>query len=222
MSLQIINLRKLLKLMFLDQRDLTAALRSDIRDELQRERGQAVSGGDFYAPFWKDAKDHVFDLSDLQDSTAKRIADNGRRGSLYPRLKNGFLLWWTQRRRWTNAPFNPIDSPKIRYNVPGLGVVVKIDAVLSVRDGQGKDRYIYPYWFPEPSINDEGARIGLWILIQSLPHIDREELRILDVMRGVTFSLDKNPLLGNEEEIFFTNFKRLEKARKILRDQYDD
>jgi hypothetical protein len=221
MSLELINLRKLLKLMYLDQRALTSELRMDIREERDRERGIPLGGGDFYGPFWRDAKDHVFGLSDLHDTTADRISGNDRRRNLYPRLRDGFLLWWNERRRWTNAPFEPIDTPTTRYRVPGIATTVKIDSVLAVQDGRGDDHYVYPYWFADPAINGEAARVGLWLLSQALPQILPEEIRLLDVIRGQTFSIDRDVLTGEEAAIFAAHFDRLSQRRRQLRDEYD-
>ncbi len=221
MSLQVINLRKILKLMYLPPRELTTALRNDVREDRDRERGVVGGGGDFYGPFWKDAKDHVFGISDLQDTTTDRVSGNERRKNLYPLLRDGFLLWWNERRRWTNAPFIPIDTPKTRYRVPNIDTVIKIDCVLAVQDGSEEDHYVYPYWFPEPVLNEESARVGIWVLSQALPQVDITELRILDVMRGRTFSIDRNPLDGAEVDIFSRNFDRLTQRRQQLRDEYD-
>ena len=222
MSLEIINLRKLLKLMYLDQPALTSALRADIRDDLARERGVVASGGGFYAPFWRDAKDHVFGLADLHEATDRRVDDNARRKNLYPLLRDGFLVWWNERRRWTNAPFEPIDTPRTRYRVPIVNVTVKIDSILSVQDGRGDDHYIYPYWFSLPSLSDEAARVGLWLLSQALPQINAQELRILDVIRGQNFALERNNLQGDESEIFTRNYLRLVQRREQLLAEYDD
>lgn len=221
MSLEIINLRKLLKLMYLDQRALTSALRDDIREDRDRERGLAGGGGDFYGPFWKDAKDHVFGWADLHASTHQRIQDNDRRKNLYPQLRDGFLVWWNERRRWTNAPFEPIDTPRTRYRVPGVNTTVKIDCILSVQDGRGDDHYVYPYWFPQPPLGDEAARVALWLLMQALPQVDPEEFRVLDVIRGQTFALDRNQLKGDEAVIFARHFARLTQYRDHLRAEYD-
>ncbi|WP_298812261.1 hypothetical protein [uncultured Sphingomonas sp.] len=221
MSLQVINLRKLLKLMFYGPRELTSALRDDIREDRDRERGQVSGGGDFYGPFWHDAKNHVFGFSDLTDTTAERISANDRRKGLYPTLKDGFLLWWNQRRRWTNAPFEPIDTPKTRFKISELDLTVKIDCVLAVQDGRGDDHYVYPYWFPEPALTEESARLGLWVLSQSLPQINPFELRLLDVIRGQTFALDRMPLQGDEESVFKRHYLRISQRRQQLRDEYD-
>lgn len=207
MSLQNIHLRKLLKIMYLEGQPRVSALRADIRDDIAREAGGDIAGGgDFYGPFWRDAKDHVFGITDLRDQTRIRIESNGGRANLYRRLQDGFLLWWDERRRWTNEPFRPADAMKTVYRIAGIDADLKVANVLSVRDGHEDDHFVYPYWFPEPALGEEAARLGLWLLCHAFPNIDRSELRILDVMRGRTFSLDRNPLVGNEGAIFHRRY----------------
>lgn len=221
MSLQVITLRKLLKLMFLEPSELTTALRADIREERDREKGWVSGGGDFYGPFWRDAKEHVFGHADLGDLTKDRVEANDNRKGLYPILKDGFLLWWNDRRRWTNAPFEAIDTPKARFKIANLDLTIKVDAVLAVQDGAGEDHYVYPYWFPKPALTPESARLALWILTQAFPHINSAEFRVLDVMRGLTFALDRTPLKGDEADTFSRHYARLVLLRQQLRDQYD-
>jgi hypothetical protein len=67
MALDRIHLRKLLKILFLEPNQRRSALRADIREELNREAGGEGGGGDFYAPFWADAKAHVFGTRDLHE-----------------------------------------------------------------------------------------------------------------------------------------------------------
>lgn len=59
MSLRSIQLRKLLKILYLPQNRQVTALRGDIREEIAREVGDSGGGGDFYGPFWFDAKGHA-------------------------------------------------------------------------------------------------------------------------------------------------------------------
>lgn len=221
MSLQSISLRKILKIIYLEGQPLVSALRADIREDRDREQGINGGGGDFYGPFWKDAKDHAFGDTDLHDTTEQRIEANYRRANLYPLLRDGFLLWWNERRRWINAPFQPIAVPKTRFTVPRLGTTVKIDSILAVRDGRDDNHYVYPYWFPKPALSDEAARLGLWILTQALPRIPTDELRILDVIRGQTFSLERNPLVGNEAALFARRYNTAAALRQTLREEYD-
>lgn len=219
MSLERIHLRKLIKLLYLPANKRRSALRQDIRDDIAREAGATGSGGDFYGPFWSDAKGHVFGWSDLHDMTQARIAANSSRLNLYPQLRDGFLLWWNERRRWSNEPFRQADAVKAAYNFAGLGTV-KIANVLCVRDGNDENHFVYPYWFPEPVINEEAARLSLWMLGTSLTNASLDELRLLDVIRGRTFSTDRTPLQGDEQHIFQQKYERLRDEWNVLRLEY--
>ena len=222
MSLQSIHLRKILKIMYLQGSRRISALRGDIRDEIARENDEdGGGGGDFYGPFWRDAKDHVFGTSDLRDQTELRIASNAGRATLYGRLRDGFLLWWTERRRWTNEPFHPSNVIKTVCRLPNVDAAIKVANILSVRDGNDEDHFVYPYWFPEPSLNEESARLGLWALTQAFPNIDPEEFRLLDVMRGETYSVERNPLRGDEATIFQRRHAGALAEWRALREEYD-
>jgi hypothetical protein len=220
MSLQLMHLRKLLKILYLDPNRRISALRADIREDIARERGGGGSGGDFYGPFWRDAKDHVFGISDLHETTRIRIASNAGRANLYPRLRVGFLLWWDERRRWTNEPFRQAQALKTRFPFPGLDATVKIDNILAVRDARDEDHFVYPYWFPLPSLPDEASRIGLWLLGRALPNVAPEEFRMLDVIRGQTFSIDRNPLAGDEADIFRRRYAAALHQSEALRREF--
>lgn len=222
MSLEKIHLRKLLKILYLPPKQRRGELRKDIREEIDRLAGNEAGGGDFYAPFWADAKAHVFGQLDLRTAVESRIAVNGRRDNLYPRLQEGFLLWWNRRRRWTNTPFRIGRALKAHFQFPGLNATVKIDNILSVKDGLNVERVIYPYFSPDPELSDEAARLGLWLLVEAFPEIPKEEFRILDVIRGQTYSLDRNPLHGDEEAIFRRRYLQAMNERAILRDEYDE
>lgn len=199
MPLNNIQLRRFLEFGFAPPRRRRSRLMSDIRSEQNKLAGRANGGGDFYAPFWADACAHVFGERDLTEATAGRIADNRRRRLLYPELRDGFMLWWTERRRWTNAPFERADPLRARFDVPGLAATIRVDSILSVRDGLGVEHYVYPYFSPIPALDDEAARIGLWLLGRALPDVPHHEIRILDVIRGQTFSIDRHALKGDEE-----------------------
>lgn len=221
MALERIHLRELLKILFLEPNKCQSELRKDIREELVKESGNDVSGGgDFYGPFWADAKDHVFGRVDLRDMVDERVASNWRRKDLYPQLRDGFLLWWNQRRRWTNTPFSLGRSIKTQFQFPGIEAVVKVDNILSVMDGLDVERAIYPYFSPEPVLSEEAARWGLWLLTTALPNIPATEFRILDVIRGRTFSLDRTPLRGNEEDLFRRRYLEVIRLRDRLRSEY--
>lgn len=221
MSVERIHLRKLLKIMFLAAGPRRSALRADIREEIARDAGDDGGGGDFYGPFWADARSHVFGLEDLHATVQTRIQANGRRRNLYPRLRDGFLRWWTERRRWTNAPFQPGQQLKSNFHFPDLGATVKVDSILSVRDAQGVEHYVYPYFAPEPVLSEEAARLGLWLLLETLDQVPPAEIRILDVIRGETFSIDRYPLVGTEEQNFIRRYRALLAEREALAEEYD-
>lgn len=217
MPLERIHLHKILKLFFSSDRERRSILLRDLRFQKAKEEGRDDNGPDFYAPFWSDVRTHVFGRSDLHDSTEGRIAANSRsRKNLYPKLRDGFLRWWIERRRWTNEPFHPGRHLKSSYTFVELGATVKVEGVLSVRDAQDAEHFIYPYFGPEPVLSEEAAKLGLWLLIQALPEVSPTEIRILDIIRGQTFSVDRTPLIGNEEDKFQKRYRKLIDERNAL------
>ncbi|CDN94735.1 hypothetical protein [Agrobacterium tumefaciens] len=131
------------------------------------------------------------------------------------------MRWWTERRRWTNAPFQPGQQLKSNFHFPDLGATVKVDSILSVRDAQGVEHYVYPYFAPEPVLSEEAARLGLWLLLETLDQVPPAEIRILDVIRGETFSIDRYPLVGTEEQNFIRRYRALLAEREALAEEYD-
>lgn len=220
MSIENIHLRKLLKIFYLEQRRQISELRADIRQDIARDSGTAVGGGDFHGPFWRDARDHVFHIRDLHESVDARVESNAARDRLYPALRDGFLQWWNEGRRWTNEPFHPIEAPHSRLTLDGLGVV-KVENLLGVRDAADGDHFIYPYFAEHPALPEEGGRIGLWLMSEAFPQIGSQDLRILDVIRGRPFSLDRTPLQGNEESIFRRRYGSLLSRWQALWEEYE-
>lgn len=221
MALERIHLRKLLKILFLSANARRSAIRADIREVNAKEDGFEAPGGDFYGPFWSDAKGHALAHADLHQMVVMRISANRRRSRLYPLLRDGFLVWWNERRRWTNTPFGPGRPLRAYFNFPGVDAIVKVDNILSVKDGLGDEHFVYPYFAPEPILSEDAARLGLWLLIKALPAVPATEIRILDVIRGRTFSIDRTPLRGNEEGEFRRRYMELLRERDLLRKEYD-
>lgn len=224
MSLQRISLRKLLRLFYAPNAKRIEILRVDIRTEIARdlEEDDDGGGGDFYVPFWSDAKDHAAGASDLRLTTAARIEVNSRRGNLYPRLLDGFLRWWNDTRRRINEPFQLIrDSISALFPVDELDAIVKVENVLALRVGDNSDRVIYPYFSVETPLTEEGARIGLWLLGQSLRRFNLSEIQILDVFRGRSFSNRDLPFRGDERRVFLTRYRALIAEWERLRREYD-
>jgi hypothetical protein len=219
MSLEMVHLRKLLKIFYLEPRQQTSELRADIRQDIARDSRQ-VGGGDFHAPFWRDARDHVFNAGDLYQAVESRIESNAGRERLYPILRDGFLRWWNERRRWTNEPFEPIEAPHARVVLEGLGTV-KVENLLAVRDAAGGNHFIYPYFAEQPALSEEAGRLGLWLLDRAFPAIPAEDLRVLDVIRGNTSALDRTPLQGDEESVFRRRYGTLLSRWQSLWEEYE-
>lgn len=221
MSLELIGLGKLLRMMYADRAAQIGLLRDDIRTTIRRQSGVPTpDGGDFHVPFWADAKSHVRGQIDLRQRARERIGAHRGRARLYPLLVDGFLSWWEERRRLRNEPFVVIeDSIRARFDCTGLGVV-KVENILAVAvEGDGP-RIIYPYFAERPVLSEEAARLGLWVMSRSILTYQLEQMRILDVMRGRTFSVLDTPLTGTEEAIFRERYGFLLSEWQRLRTLY--
>jgi len=215
MSIYKIHLRKLLRAFEEPENKRTTLLRGDARNELKKQNGDVSGGGDFYGPFWSDAKNHASGVIDLSVATLDRIAKNEARGRLYPKLTDGFLEWWHKKRRSRNEPISAFPySVKKHHKIDVLNATVKVENLLSINiggDEQGhiSQRLIYPYFAEEPILTPQSIRLGLWLLSMALPDYDSRYLRILDVIRAKAFSLSDVPLRGDEEEIFIQKYSAL-------------
>jgi hypothetical protein len=217
-SLEKINLNTAVRLIFSPTNRQTSELRSDIRREIAKAEG-AEGGPDFYGPFWGDAKAHAVGLADLHDCVVGRIERNPGRKRLYEALRDGFLLWWNKRRRWTNEPFEPIAAPKTIIALDA-DTELKIQNLLAVKDAAGTAHFVYPYFSEHAPLAERGARLILWGLTSAFPDIDPAELRVLDVMVGRTFSIDKTPLSGREKADFKALMVALKQRRARLAEEY--
>jgi hypothetical protein len=220
MAINRIPLRKLLQLMYAPSNLRTSKLREDIRNEIASDDGIDLGGPDFFSPFWRSAKDHVFGSADLHNDVDEHIAANYRRARLFRMLRDGFLLWWNERRRWTNEPFVPADTLVGSYLYENLNLTVKVGNIMAVKDGNDEDHFIYPYFSEIPTLTPEAARVGLWMMRQIFPNTPEENLRILDVIRGQNFSLEDVPLQGDELQILTTRFRFLLAEWASLREEY--
>lgn len=215
MSIRKIHLRKLLKAFNEPENKKISLLKNDIRNERKKLDGKSTGGGDFYGPFWSDAKNHTSGKIDLSIATLDRIAKNEHRGRLYPRLCNGFLEWWHKKRRSRNEQIFAFPyTVKKQHELSDLKAIVKVENLLSILIGDGKDepqgkRLIYPYFSEEPILDGQSARLGLWLLCEAFPEHNPADLRILDVMRAKSFSILDYPLIGTEEKEFKYKYKNL-------------
>lgn len=205
MGIDLLHLRKLLQLLYASEKQLIALIKADVRLEIACRDEVYGGGGDFYAPFWADVKDHVFNVKDLHQSTSERIEKNGGRDRLYPVLRDGFLKWWDTERRWTNAPFEQVRAPTAVRKINDI-LTVKVDNILAVKDSVGVARYVYPYFSEHPMLRDEAGRIGLRMLNITFPALNFANFRILDVPRGRIFAPDRYFLQGDEDVILQKKF----------------
>lgn len=226
MSIYKMHLRKILKAFKEPDNKKTSMLRSDIRTENNKKAGLSSGGGDFHGPFWSDAKNHAAGKIDLSTAVLDRIAKNEARGRLYPELTDGFLEWWHKKRRSRNEPISAFPyAVKKHFEITDLNAVIKVENLLSVNIGdpnEGKQRklLIYPYFSEDPVLDKNTARLGLWLLSEALPEFDPQDIRILDVIRAKAFSLEDNPLVGDEEKVFKKQYEQLILKWEKLRMEY--
>lgn len=221
MAIDTISLRKLLQLILASERKRTGLLRTNIRDQLKKEaNGPGGGGGDFHTPFWADAKAYAAHGADLRQTSAARISADHGRARLYPLLTEGFLTWWLERRRRRNEPFEIIEQNiRGRLELDGLGTV-KIENNLAFRIGDDERRIVYPYFCEEPEMAEEVARLGLWAMSRAVPEYALNDMRILDVIRGRSFSMLDTPMTGTEEADFCQQYRVLLDRWQALRREY--
>ena len=221
MAIDVIHLRNLMRLILAEPALETRLLRTNIREEIAREQGDGEGGMDFYSPFWADAKAHVRGDRELRAQTEIRVAASRQRRNLYPQLRDGFLTWWEERRRRRNEPFTILDvQVRGRFQVDGVGVV-RVENNLAFQIGDDGIRVIYPYFNDEPEITPDMARIGLWAMSQALPQFAIQDMRILDVIRGRSFSVEEAPQSGTEPEDARAVYGALIARWHVLRAEYD-
>jgi hypothetical protein len=220
MAIDIMHLNKAMKLCALQEQALTSAIRRELREERRRLDAEG-GGGDFYSPFWSDAKSHVVGIVNLNTATESRIAVNGRRYRLYPLLRDGFLQWFEELRRSTNERIGWMEERvHNHYPVPGLELVLKVDNLLGLRIGTERHRLVYPYFAEAPALSQRWARIGLWLMSEALPNFSVTEMEILDVMRGRSFSGQTLFFRGDEEAVFAARYNEICNEWERLRPEY--
>lgn len=221
MTIHNLSLNKCLKLLCLDDKKVISALREDIRLEIKKESGEDMGGGDFYISFWRDAKDHVAGTLDLSTQTKLRIDKHKGRANLYPRLATGFMTWWLEKRRWSNLDFQFVDrSISGKADIKDIDALIRVGGMMSLKVSDGSYRLIYPFFCKDAALNDETARIGLWLMHNALKQYPISDMRILDVIRAKSFSVQDHPLQGNEAALFKAHFKHLKGKWDELRTEY--
>jgi hypothetical protein len=219
MSIEKINLRKLLQLFFADARLQRSLLLADIRNEKSKET-RDDNGGDFYGPFWADVKAFAAGRLSLHEQTQIRIAANKTRSRLYPVLRDNFLAMWAEKMRWRNEPFELVsESVSAQLPISELGAIVKIENTAAVRIWDGSHRVIYPYFSELPNLPQEGARLGFWALNRALSDYRLEDLRIVDIQHRGYFRPSDVGQAGDEGQQFMRLYDALLKTWRRLRDE---
>ena len=211
MSVVDIPLRKVLQLFYAPQSLRRSILKDDIRlDNRKAAGGNRSRGGDFYLPFWSDVKSHISGQVDLRQSTDDRILSNRNFKRLYPLLRDGVLDLLSAKLRWSNEPVQIVPQSihgNLRLEDPAG--IIRIKDALHARVRGEYNRVVYPYFSEEPSLPEEGGRLGLWVMQQALPELDPNDMRIIDVLRRTFFSPQTTPLQGNEELVLRENYRSL-------------
>lgn len=137
LPLESISLRKLLKIRFARPNRRQGALREIIRQDRARAAGSVDEGGDFYGPFWADAKAHVFGTRDLHEATTGqggRQPEPAAAVPAAPRRLSGVVEPLSSR---DQRAFRLGPVQRTRFEVLSLASTVKVDNILSIEDGLG-------------------------------------------------------------------------------------
>lgn len=221
MSFRKIHLRKLLTAFGSPETKQVSMLRSDIRAEIAKENGQNSGGGDFHVPFWSDAKSYVLNGTDFEARTQMRVASNERRKRLYPDLHSGFMDWWLNKKRFNNEEIIPYSTEiKAQFTIEVLDATVKVENFLGLSVGGDEKRFIYPYFAETPVLSEKNARLGLWLISRAFPKLQIDDFRILDVLRGTSYSPQDCQWRGNEEDTFELLYGNLVNRWEELKTEY--
>ncbi|MGH1467211.1 MAG: hypothetical protein ACRBBQ_17825 [Cognatishimia sp.] len=221
MSFRKIHLRKLLAAFGSPEAKQISMLRADIRAEIAKESGKNGGGGDFHVPFWSDAKSYVLEGIDFEARTQTRVASNDRRKRLYPDLHAGFMDWWLNKKRFNNEELIPYPTEiKSHFTIGGLHATVKVENFLGLSIGADDKRIIYPYFAETPILTAEYARLGLWLISKAFPELQIDDFRVLDVLRGTSYSPQDCTWLGNEEQTFEWLYENLLSRWDELKTEY--
>jgi hypothetical protein len=120
--------------------------------------------------------------------------------------------------RWRNAPFEFFpESVKAQLAVDGLKAIVKIENTAAIKTWDGSDRVIYPYFSENPSLPEEGARLGFWALGAALPNYRSEDFRIIDMQHRTYFRPTDVGMTGDEKKKFIERYDLLLKQWRKLK-----
>lgn len=221
MSVLDLPLRKALQLFYAPDDQRRQMLVEDIRlDRIKAAGGSRSRGGDFHSPFWSDVKRHLNGNGDLTQMIEDRVASNKFYRRLYPQLRDGILELLTEKLRWSNEPVEIIpESVSGRMEIEALGATIRVKDAIHARIRGEYTRIVYPYFSEQPPLPEEGGRLGLWAMQQSLSKGDPADMRIVDVLRRVFYSPQNVALRGDENAIFSSRLTSLVAEWNSIRDE---
>lgn len=222
MPINTARLSKIIKIAYASDKDSRKEINDDVATTIRKENASDAKAngpsGDFHSVIWAAFKGYIFEenpiesfsdlVKEMIEGSERRKGNKGRR-RLYPLLGQGLINWGTKKRRWMNEDIKRIKAPTGSITVRGLEVEFSVNNLLALEIVGKGHRYIYPYFPEEPALTEEAARVALWQMHKALPFLKSEELRILDVIRGESFSILEHPLHGNEQELFEANVKSI-------------
>ncbi len=214
MSLHTARLSKILKIAYAPEKMVRKDIFDDVSGTIRKENNPDTierGGGDFHGVLWAAFKDQIFEEApeSFEEAVETLILSNPRRKRLFPALAAGLKSWGLEKRRWINEDIKRIKSPTGTICVEGQDVAFKVNNILALEIVGKSNRYIYPYFSEEPALSNEAARVALWQIHMALPDIDINEFRLLDVMRGRSFSIAEVPFAGNEQVLFEQHATRI-------------
>lgn len=197
MAMDRLSLSRFLELMQLPHARRLRMIERDARRAVYVEQfGKDADGGggDFYGPFWADAKRSAVDDSfDLASATVERIASNKSRRRLYPVLLNGFESGWAVLRqaRISGGVITLVSNLAVTLKGSEGEDRLRATNALSVQEAGTHLHITYPYFSKDVGLGTRHARLGLAVLKQGFASAKPKTVAILDVLRGNLFVGDE-------------------------------
>jgi hypothetical protein len=211
MTMDRLSLARFLELLQLPHARRLKVIERDARKAVFADRfGKSSDGGDFYGPFWSDAKRSAVEREfSLAAATADRIARNKSRRRLYPQLLRGFEQGWRGLRtsRITAATLELVTRLSVTIKGSEEEDYIHASNVLAVKEPRGVLHIAYPYFSKDVGLGVRHAKVGVRVLRQGFARAKPESVAMLDVLRG-------NLFVGADGEVDTS-------ARDELVDRYD-
>jgi hypothetical protein len=202
MAMDRLSLARFLELLQLPQPRRLKLIERDARKALYEERfGKLSDGGDFYGPFWADAKRSAVDRGFcLKSATDERISSNKSRRRLYPHLLEGFETGWTSLKASSFGEAALSLVMRLAVYVKGSEEEDHIRAtnVLAVTESDRSLHITYPYFSKDVKLGMRHARLGLGVLRQGFATAQPKTVAILDVLHGSIY-IDSGEDIGDPE-----------------------